>query len=223
MGVAVKICGTTNLADALLAVEAGADAVGFVFAPSKRQVTAPQVRGITAEMPATVETVGVFTSSDADEILNAAIEAKLTTVQIHGRHAAGLVRAVQAGSGWKLRVLQVVEVPAVWSAVAKAELEADLREASESTANLLLDTSVKGTSGGTGVPFAWEEVARVLDRVPRAKWRLGLAGGLRPENVASAIAAIRPDFVDVVSGVEAAPGRKDPERLRAFFEQVRRA
>ena len=203
-----------------MAVAAGAEAIGFIFATSKREVSARQAHAITSHLAPSVETVGVFTSTDADFILNTAIEANVSTVQLHSRHSAELVRAVQAGSGWKLRVLQVVQVPAEWTGTAAAELETNLRAAASSTVNLLLDTAVAGTSGGTGIPFAWERAAHILDKLPRSEWRIGLAGGLRAENVREAVAALQPDFVDVVSGVEARPGQKDPERLRDFFVQV---
>lgn len=213
----IKICANTNLEDALLAAELGADAVGFVFAPSKRQVTVEQVAAITPHLPVTVERVGVFTSTDAFEILDAATRAGLTMVQLHSEFDPHLISAM----GSKLRVLQVVDVAEDADAI---ELEALLRTAvlHPGVHAVLLDASHGGTSGGTGRTFDWDgTAARVRAVQGEAGGRVVVAGGLRAENVGEAITTFAPWGVDVASGVEAAPGKKDPKRLRAFLEAAR--
>ncbi len=214
----VKICATTNLEDALLAVEAGADAVGFVFAASKRQVTAEQVAAITAHLPAGVSKVGVFTATDAAEILAQAGMAGLDVVQLHSVFNAGLIEAV-AGAG--LRALQVIDVPAEAGA---DEIRASLVEALQhpQVYAVLLDASHGGHSGGTGKTFDWERMAGAVREAESATGgRVVIAGGLRPENVGLAIVRFEPWGVDVASGVEAVPGKKDPSRVKAFISAAR--
>jgi phosphoribosylanthranilate isomerase len=213
----IKICANTNLEDALLAAELGADAVGFVFAPSKRQVTVEQVAAITAELPAGVEKVGVFTTVDAGEILDAAERAGLTMMQLHSAFDPGLVAKI----GDTVRVLQVVDVAEGSEA---KELEALLRAAlgHPQVEAVLLDASHGGASGGTGKTFDWGRTAEVVRTVQRETGgKVIVAGGLRAENVAGAIAAFAPFGVDVASGVEAVPGKKDPAKLRAFLGAAR--
>ena len=220
----VKICGNTNLADALLAVEAGADAVGFVFAESKRRVTVAQVARITPGLPDGVEKVGVFTTRNAAEILTIAQIAGLTTVQVHSQFDPSLVGALK-GNG--LRVLQVLDVPVGGGAESECELEEALRVVLRESAvdAVLLDASVKGVSGGTGVAFDWKRmsavVRRAYDEAGEGAPKLVIAGGLRPENVGAAIEAFAPWGVDVASGVEASPGVKDGVKVRAFVENAR--
>jgi len=219
----VKICANTNLDDARLAAELGVDAVGFVFAPSKRRVTAELVAEITGELPDGVEKVGVFASADAEEILQTAKVAGLTIVQLHSAFDPELVNAIDAGSGGTLRVLQVVDVPVEMDMEdLRTLLTAVLRHPFVVAA--LLDASHGGTSGGTGKRFDWERTAEVVRQVQEAiGGRVIVAGGLHAENVAEAIAAFEPWGVDVASGVEVSPGKKDPERLRAFVTAARAA
>jgi len=222
----VKICANTNLADALLAVEAGADAVGFVFAESKRRVTVAQVARITSGLPESVEKVGVFTTRNAAEILTIAQISGLTTVQVHSDFDPSLVGALK-GNG--LRVLQVLDVPVGGGAESERELETALRAVLREAAvdAVLLDASVKGVSGGTGVAFDWKGIStvvqRVYDEAGEGAPKLIVAGGLRPENVAAAIEAFAPWGVDVASGVEASPGVKDGVKVRAFVGNARAA
>ena len=219
----IKICANTNLEDALLAVELGVEAVGFVFAPSKRQVTAEQVAEITRMLPEGISKVGVFTSTNAEEILHAAKTAGLTAVQLHSAFDPKLVDAIDAGSGSVLHVLQVVDVPVGMDLdELRVLLTAVLSHPYVLVA--LLDASHGGVSGGTGKSFDWERTAAVVREVHEATGgRVIVAGGLNPENVGAAIAAFQPWGVDVASGVEAAPGKKDRERLRAFVAAARAA
>jgi phosphoribosylanthranilate isomerase len=219
----IKICANTNLEDALLAAELGVDAVGFVFAPSKRRVTPEQVAEITRELPKMISKVGVFTSTDAEEILAAAKAAGLTAVQLHSAFDAKLVDAIDAGSGGVLHVVQVIDVPVGMEVEElRGSLTAVLRHPYVVAA--LLDASHDGVSGGTGKSFDWERTAAEVLAVQEAiGGKVIVAGGLDAENVGEAIAAFAPWGVDVASGVESAPGKKDAERLRAFVAAARAA
>jgi len=167
--------------------------------------------------------VGVFTSKDAEEILQAAKVAGLTGVQLHCAYDSALVDAIDVGIGSMLHVVQVVDVRAGMDLVElRAVLTAVLSHRYVQAA--LLDASHGGASGGTGKSFDWERTAAVVREVQEATGgRVIVAGGLTAENVGEAIAAFAPWGVDVASGVESAPGKKDPERLRAFVAAARAA
>jgi phosphoribosylanthranilate isomerase len=217
----IKICANTNLEDALLAAQLGVEALGFVFAPSMRQVTAEQVAEITRELPEGISKVGVFTSTDAEEILETAKVAGLTAVQLHSRFDPKLIDAIDLGS--LLHIVQVVDVPlGVDLEKLRSTLTAVLTHPYELVA--LLDASHGGASGGTGKSFDWERTAAVVREVQEATGgRVMVAGGLNPDKVTAAIEAFRPWGVDVASGVESTPGKKDPDRLRAFVAAARAA
>jgi len=231
----VKICGNTNLEDAALAAELGADAVGFVFAASKRQVRAAQVAAITARLPAAVERVGVFDSHDAEEIAATAQAAGLTAVQLHGGFDEALLKRLAerfANDAQGIRIIQTLH----WSVggqtpngarasatESSAELLADQMErvAAIGVADrVLIDSGVGVVSGGTGVAFDWAAALKLFAAAPSGV-RLVVAGGLTPENVAQAIGQLAPWGVDVSSGVEASAGRKDPNRLARFIDHAR--
>jgi phosphoribosylanthranilate isomerase len=224
----VKICGNTNLEDAALAAQLGADAVGFVFAPGKRQMTAAQVAAITPHLPGNVERVGVFDSHDADEIAGVVFASGLTAVQLHG----GLDEATLAGLvdrlGGRARIIQTlhwtIEERALHEPTAAEQLATQIaRVAGLGLADrILIDSKLGSALGGTGVAFDWGAARDAFAAVP-AGLRLIVAGGLTPVNVALAIAQLGPWGVDVSSGVEQAPGRKDPERLIRFIENARAA
>ena len=208
-GLLVKVCGITSPTDAMLAVDAGADAIGFVFWPaSPRKVTPEHAAGIARELPDAVLRVGVFVDASREEMSRVADAVGLDLLQLHGEEPpsalAGLPRpalkAVRVGRGFSQ--------------------EEALRYAANA-AGILVDTRLPGEQppGGTGVPFEWSLVKGLAERVPF----LMLAGGLAPSNVAEAIRAVRPHGVDVSSGVESRPGRKDPEKVRAFVEAARAA
>lgn len=222
----VKICGTTNVDDALLAAASGADAVGFVFAPSSRQVTAQQVAEMTPYLAAGIEKIGVFATQDAEEILDAVALAGLSGVQLHGDFNPVLIARLKEESGGRLRVLQVVSFAVEGGADAERKFEEVLRNVLEEPQvdAVLLDTAKSGRSGGTGLHFDWVRAAEIVRRVwPRSTHcRLIVAGGLRLENVAEAIMQLQPWGVDVASGVEASAGEKDPTRVRGFIEAARK-
>ena len=230
MSLWVKICGNTRLEDALTAVEAGADALGFVFASSPRQVDVTTVEAMMPALAGRAECIGVFVDATAETIALTVERCGLTGVQLHGgSQSRQTAAALKARWGQSLRLLQVVH----YGPQAAAELEA-IVEAGNCDA-VLVDTRVGGMAGGTGVPFDWTEaagrvfapasgVAGQYNANPSlAGMRRVAAGGLRPENVAEAIGILRPWGVDVASGVEAAPGRKDPERVREFVRRARAA
>jgi phosphoribosylanthranilate isomerase len=206
----VKICGTTCVEDACLAAEAGADAVGFVFAESPRRVTVEAARSMAARLPAATEKIGVFVEPGFEAVARAVEEAALTGVQMYGGFPMALLRERFPA----LRLLRVVHF--------SEDLEAGLRAAAGEPAvdAVLVDSRAGSRMGGTGIPFDW---ARARGHFEASERRLVAAGGLAPANVAAAIAALAPWGVDVVTGVEAAPGRKDPARVRDFVALARRA
>lgn len=222
----VKICANTNLEDAKLAAELGADAVGFVFAPSKRQVTAEQVAAIVPHLPDSVEKVGVFMTHDAAEIVGIARAAGLTGVQLHGGFDLELARRLRVQLGDHVTIIQtlhwIVDSAANDDVDNASEVKARLHEIAREPAigRVLIDSKIGGASGGSGVSFDWRAA---IETFAGSERRLIVAGGLRSENVAEAIEALHPWGVDVASGVEAEAGLKDSEKLRVFIEIARRA
>jgi phosphoribosylanthranilate isomerase len=214
MSMWVKICGNTSLEDALVAAEAGADAVGFVFAPSPRRVSGSQVAAIAPGLPDAIEKIGVFVDAGLDEIGVAVRACGLTGVQLHSDAAADVPARLRAEFGAALRILRVVHF-----GVDAARLVAGYG-ADANVDAVLVDSRTAKAVGGTGVTFDWKEARRTVFREDA---RLVAAGGLTPENVAEAIRTLQPWGVDVVSGVEAAPGRKDAEKVRAFVRNARGA
>lgn len=207
----VKICGITTVADALAAADAGADAVGFVFAASPRRVSLDQAADISRELPGSVERVGVFLDARFDEVARAVERARLDVVQLHGRVDVALTAPLRTLGCRVVRALRMRGEKDVAAAVSD---DADV---------LLLDAYAPGQAGGTGRTFDWRLAAAVADGL-RGRGRrvpIVVAGGLTPDNVAQAIRAARPAGVDVSSGVELAPGRKCPEKMRHFVRKVR--
>lgn len=198
--VRVKICGITRPGDAVAAEAAGADAIGLVFAPSsKRRVTIEQAARVSAALGPFITRVGVFVDATASFVLQAAKEARLDAVQLHGHEPT----AYAAGLREHIRVVRAVSFDPAKTPEAYDDYPADA---------LLLDGAVPGS----GVPFAWSDAATW-----RAHPRLVLAGGLTPENVATAVTALRPYAVDVASGVESSPGVKSAQLMSAFMLAVR--
>jgi phosphoribosylanthranilate isomerase len=197
----VKICGITNATDALAAVAMGADAVGFVFAPSPRQVTPGMVRDITRQLPREILTVGVFRDQGPDQVVDMCLEAGLRAAQLHGHETPSDARAIRP----KVQA-PIVALPAGSPSIERFdEYEADV---------LLLD----GANPGSGEVFDWS----LAESVPVGR-RVVLAGGLTPRNVGAAITSVHPWGVDVSTGVEREPGRKDVLKMRDFVRAVRSA
>lgn len=204
MSMRVKICGITNLEDAMMAAEGGADAVGFIFAPeSPRFVPPATVRQIVSSLPAFVTTVGVFTSGEEKDLRRAIEECGIGLIQFHGPFSPEAIRPFAS------RAIRVVRV----------RDEKSLDEIAVCGARaFLLDTHHDRQMGGSGQTFDWTIAAKAT--------RLGrilLAGGLTPENVGAAIATVRPYGVDVSSGVEIKKGKKDPLKVRAFIKAAKEA
>ena len=202
----IKICGNTSLDDARAAVELGAWAVGLIHHPESPRYVEPAVAAeIGAALKRRCEVAGVFVNSTMDEIVRAADEEQLTIVQLHGDQGPQFCREVARRTGTK--VMRAFRVRS----------GADIRGAEAFRTDFhLFDAYRPGTVGGTGESFDWELLAGRQSQIPAL-----LAGGLTPENVGEAILAAKPWGVDVVSGVEAEPGRKDHRQLAAFFEAVR--
>jgi len=216
MSLWIKICGNTSLADAQLAVDAGADAVGFVFAASPRRVTTEQVAAITPHLPAAVEKIGVFVEADFNAIADAIERGGLTGVQLHSDSSAESVAQLRGRFRRGLRILRVIHFG--------EDAARQLREASAdvSVDGVLVDSRTATAVGGTGIAFDWQAARSTIFGGERPM-RLVAAGGLTPGNVAEAIATLRPWGVDVASGTESSPGRKDPAKVRAFVENARAA
>ncbi len=218
MSLWIKICANTSLEDASLAVDAGADAVGFVFAPSPRRVTPEQVAAIVPHLPAHTEKIGVFVDAPFEEIASVIDPAGLTGVQLHFNAAPDLPERLCERFGPGLRIFRVVHFDAA-DTNAAATLTGD-----PYVDGVLVDSRTATAVGGTGVSFDWIAASKTLFSQEKLRQvRLIAAGGLTPENVAEAIRTMRPWGVDVVSGVEAAPCRKDPAKVRAFVANARAA
>jgi phosphoribosylanthranilate isomerase len=201
----VKICGITNVEDARLAAELGAWAIGLIFWPdSPRRCELDEAERISGELRRQVEPTGVFVNATLDEIAYAADRCALAIVQLHGDEGPAFSREVARRTGCK--VMKAARVKDAGSIRALTSYEVDYH---------LLDAYRPGHVGGTGETFEWE-LAKAHDRhVP-----IVLSGGLTPDNVGEAIAAVRPFAVDTASGTEASPGRKDPAKVEAFFRAV---
>ena len=219
----VKICANTCVEDALKAAELGADAVGFVFAPSKRRVTAEQVGLITRELPRTVERVGVFGAVSVEEIALAVEEAGLDAVQMHGGLDLNFADKLARRLGPSISIIETMHWSVEQDAASSAKVFMQMAEVASHPAKyrVLVDAKVGSESGGTGKTFNWNKARSVLTSQPEL--RVIVAGGLNPENVADAIKVLRPWGVDVASGVEREPGRKDFDKLKRFIENARGA
>lgn len=205
MSLKVKICGITNVADAVAAVESHADALGFVFsAPSPRRVTISTAAGIVRDLPPWVVKVGVFVDADEDTVVRAIGECGLNLLQFHGNEPPEycLQFGVMSMKAFRIRDAESLTILPRYR-----------------TDAWLLDAYVRDKAGGTGQTFNWD-LAVEANRLGRP---IFLAGGLTPENVADAVRKVRPYAVDVSGGVESEPGRKDHARVRAFIEAARGA
>lgn len=195
----VKICGTTTLADGLLAAGAGADAIGLIFAASKRQITPDQARTISLGVGPALGRVGVFLGQPLNEVLRVADHARLSAVQLHGRVPAAYLQEVQRY--YPVILAQPAPQPSQGLSAAPPGV------------TLLLDAP----QPGSGETLDW---AALAPSFPTGAW---LAGGLGPDNVAQAVATLRPGGVDAVSRLECQPGIKDAGRVRAFVQAARMA
>lgn len=202
--VLVKVCGITNVRDALGAAQAGTDAVGFIFAKSLRRITPAAAKRIAAKLPDHVEKIGVFVNEKPSVIRRIAKQCGLSAVQLHGDESPSDVRMLK-----DLYVLKAFRVdksfdPAVLKRYAAARA-------------FLFDTKEPGAYGGTGKTFDWKILERAAVRKP-----VVLSGGLNTKNVARAVRSVRPFAVDVSSGVERAPGKKNIRLVREFIRNAKK-
>jgi phosphoribosylanthranilate isomerase len=197
----VKVCGITSEEDALLAVAMGADAVGFVFAPSSRQIAPQRAADIVKRLPSEITTVGVFAEETRSRVVEIAHHAKLRAVQLHGHESP-------ADTHWIRQ-----RVPLLIKAFSAGDPRLD--QADEYAADAF---HIDSATPGSGEVFDWS----LAEGAPSNR-RIILAGGLTPENVADAIRVVRPWGVDASTGLESAPGRKDASRIRAFVTAAKAA
>ena len=203
VGIRIKICGITRVEDALLAAEAGADALGFMFfAGSPRSLSAARAREITGELPPFIARVGVFVNAGREEVLRTVDEAGINVLQFHGDESPEFC------ASFSLPVMKALRVKDA------ASLEAIPRFGKRA---ILLDAFVPGQLGGSGTRFNWDLAVRAKEHGRP----IVLAGGLTPENVQDAIGKVTPYGVDVSSGVESAPGVKDAAKVREFIQRAR--
>ena len=199
--VKVKICGMTQLKDALFAVDQGATAVGFIFYnKSPRSVTKKAAREIIAKLPPFVDTVGVFVNETAERVNKVADYCGLDLVQLHGEESPAFCRKINR------RVIKAFRIK---------DLQSFKKLEKYSVSGFLLDTFSENLHGGTGKVFDWNLAHRAKKMGP-----IILAGGLTSRNICQAIRQVRPYGVDVCSGVEKEPGIKDPEKVRAFLKNI---
>lgn len=207
----IKFCGMTRREDARYAASLGARYVGVIFAESPRQLTDEQAREVFSEVPLGVSRVGVFGNSKPEQIAARAESLGLDVVQLHGDpkpRTIARVRKKWRGQVWAVQRVIGTIVP---------EAAADLFDAAD---GVVLDARVPGMLGGTGVALPWEELRDRISMLNTVRARLVLAGGLTAENVAHAIDVLKPDVVDVSSGVESSIGIKDHAQMRAFRDAV---
>ncbi len=229
MNVWIKICGTTNVADADQAIAAGANAIGFIFSTGPRRIAPLDARNIVTVLPATIQRVGVFVNEKTERVREIVDRVKLTAVQLHGDETPEYVRSLFALTrpappaddrfpekrARGMRIFKVVRMDE------HAEEKIAAFTADRGLVDGILLDSATRVRGGSGEPFDWQAAAAMIKRFD-AKVRFIVAGGLRPENVEQALRTLRPWGVDVVTGVEKQPGIKNAAAMRAFVDVVRK-
>lgn len=199
----IKICGITSLEDALVAADAGADALGFMFyKPSKRYIKPGEARKIISMLPPFIGTVGVFVNQTSDEIISIQKEAGFDIIQLHGDESADFCRKFE-------RAIKAIRIK---DRLNHSEIDSYPVQA------ILFDKYSEESYGGTGKSFSWEILKNL-----RISKKIILSGGLSSENVARAISVVNPYAVDVSSGVEERPGKKSAEKIKKLIEAVRDA
>ena len=205
----VKICGITNLEDALLASDLGADELGFNFyEKSKRYISPDEARILLDGLNRPIRKIGVFVNALLEDIFFACDLGKLDAIQLHGDETPEFISEVRRSTD-----TMIIKAIRVRSGSDIADMERFGADA------ILLDTYILGERGGTGETFDWNNAKGTRGKVSH----IYLAGGLTPGNVIAAIRMVRPSAVDVASGVESEPGKKDPEKLKAFIENAKTA
>ena len=214
----VKICANTNLPDALAALDAGADALGFVFAESKRRVTPAQVKEIIAALPKKGERIGVFLNLPANDVIKIVRECGLTGVQLQGDETPQYIKdMLRIMDGAPLKIIKTFSANAPYELSTAASAVMD-----EHVDAFLVDSGNAAGRGGTGQVFDWLRASDFVIKL-KQRARVIIAGGLNPDNVGSAVRLFRPFGVDVATGVESEPGKKDVTKLKAFISASRAA
>lgn len=214
----IKMCGTTNLADAQACVDAGVDALGFIFAESPREIEARSAGEISRAVPEHIERIGVFVNEPAEKVVQIAQDAALTGVQLHGDESPSYVKQLLRLAGdLKLRIIKAI--PADFG----RNMGLGYFDGGEEFVDaIMVDSGSVTMRGGTGQVFDWLRTGDFIMWLEQ-RTKLIVAGGLNPQNVSAAISLFHPHGVDVVTGVEATRGKKDPAKVRAFIEAVRTA
>jgi phosphoribosylanthranilate isomerase len=212
----IKICATTNLDDALASIDAGANALGFILTASPRQITPDEAAAIIAALPPSVEKIGVVVNEDPQRLAELATEIGLTGLQLHGEEPAHQLPEYRRALGLR-KIIKTIQARELLAAPDKLD---DYLRNSESIDAILLDSGSPAARGGTGVPFDWNAALPIVERI-KQQLPVIIAGGLNPTNVADAIQLFDPCGVDVVSGVELSPRKKDPAKLGAFIAAAR--
>ncbi|MBN2093444.1 phosphoribosylanthranilate isomerase [candidate division KSB1 bacterium] len=197
----VKICGITNLEDARLAIDAGADALGFIFAPSKRRISPEKAHEIISQLPNKIRIAGVFRDETLENMIQIANFTRLSWLQLHGSESFETCQQL-------LKTYKVVKTVKV-NPAGMIESAIDLP-----AWKLLLDTSLPGISGGTGRTFNWDVLSQFNPK------NIFVAGGITPENIGTLLSRVRPFGIDLCSGVEISPGRKDKQKLQQLFKVI---
>ena len=202
--VRVKICGITNKKDALLAVGMGADAIGFIFAESPRQITPTKAKTIIRTLPPLVKTVGVFVNEESARIKEIKSFCGLDLIQLHGEESPELCQDLMPHSIKAFRIQNERDIK-------------NIKKYQGTVRAILLDTYQMGKAGGTGKSFDWSLAVKAKETgLP-----IILAGGLGPENIQEAITTVKPYAVDINSGIEERPGEKDPVLMRQLMEKIK--
>jgi phosphoribosylanthranilate isomerase len=201
----VKICGITNMEDALLATGMGADAIGFIFAESPRQITPAKARTIIRTLPPLVKSVGVFVNKEPERIKEIKSLCGLDLIQMHGDESPEICRDLMPHSIKAFRIQNERNIK-------------NIKRYQGAVRAILLDTYQKGKAGGTGKTFDWS----LAVKAKKTGLPIILSGGLGPENIEEAISTVKPYAVDVNSGIEKRPGKKDTVLMKQLMEKIRK-
>ena len=212
----IKICATTNLRDAEASLAAGADALGFIFAPSSRRIEIDQAAQIISSLTQEIEKIGVFVNETSARVAEVAEQARLTGVQLHGDEPADQMQEYRRA----LKQRKIIKTLQARELLSSSDTLNGYLQSRQSIDAILLDAGSPSQRGGTGQTFDWTAVAPIVAQI-RAQMPVIIAGGLNPENVGEAIRLLAPWGVDVVSGVEREVGKKDEVRVRKFVGAVR--
>lgn len=201
----IKICGITNIEDALLAVELGADALGFIFSESKRKITLSEAEKIASCLPPFVTCVGVFVNEFSEKVAEIFLNCKINAFQLHGDETPFYCQ-------------NFLNTTVIKGFRMKDEKSLEKIKDYETVDAILLDAFTEGEFGGSGKTFDWN----LAVKAKKFQKPIILSGGLTPENVSEAISKVKPYAVDVCSGVELYPGKKDPQKMKLFIREVKK-